>query len=461
LSNKFIPNITSKLSKLLRRWDLLAIFALAVFLRLALFAMSNNQATVNGVLDKCFDCRMYLNMAQSIAGRSVDSELGFFFFGPGYAAFLALMNIVAHGKPGVLILINILISAASCLLIYKLAMKLTRTYAIAIVAAILAAVSYTSIVLSVMVMSDVFYFFLILVFLLIYLEALDSQRTSLFVLAGLIGGYSVLVRSVGQFWPIPMIIIAVAWLWKRGPAVKEKRPFPWKTVGKVALSIGLVMAITLSWMIRNYHVHGVFAPAFTSANGPANVAAVTVERLTGTPSNEVLGNWYTDYQRDTGDSDVTLGELYHIYSSRARQTFDTLGWQMIKTYATLDWENLNEINYMHRILLPKYDNVTIPLEGWIMRHRLNYINLVLSMAAFVILLATGRARIAVVLGSIYFYYAALIGAYRWQYSRHFFPGQIAWAILVSITLVFIGNYVIRSVRRIRARVHSHKDSPTM
>ena len=94
---------------------------------------------------------------------------------------------------------------------------------------------------------------------------------------------------------------------------------------------------------------------------------------------------------------------------------------MIKTYISLDWENLNEINYMHRILVPEYNGVTIPMESWIMRHRLNYLNFILSMAGLVILLATGRARIAVVLGSIYFYYAVMIGAFRWQYSRYFFP----------------------------------------
>lgn len=451
MSNNHIPDISLKLPKFLRRGDLIVIFALAVFLRMALFAASNNQVTTDGVLEKCFDCRLYLNMAQSIANGSSEFENGFFYFGPGYAAFLALMNILAHGKPGILILINILISAASCLLIYKLAMKLTRTYAVALAAAILAAVSYTSIILSLMVMSDIFYFFIMLVFLLIYLEALDSRRMSLFILAGLVGGYSVLVRSVGQFWPVPMIIIAVAWLWNRGSAGEGRRKFPWKTAGKVALSIGLVIAITMSWMIRNYYVHGVFASAITSANGPANVAGVTIERLTGTPSNEVLADWFNDYTRDTGDSVVTLGELYHIYSSRARQTFDTLGWEMIKTYITLDWENLNEINYMHRILVPEYDNVTIPMESWIMRHRLNYINLVLSMAAFVILLATGRARIAVILGSIYLYYAVMIGAYRWQYSRHFFPGQIAWAVLVSITIVFVGTHIVGRIRNFRGK----------
>jgi hypothetical protein len=452
LTNNPIPDMSMKLPRALRRGDLIIIFALAVFLRLVLFAASNNQATTDGVLAQCFDCRLYLNMAHSIANGSGGFEHGFFYFGPGYAVFLALMNLVAQGKPSILILINIIISAVSCLLLYKLAMTLTRSYAVAIAAALLAAVSYTSIVLSLMVMSDIFYFFLMLVFLLTYLRALDARRTSLFVLAGLVGGFSVLVRSVGPFWPIPMIIIAVAWLWKSGRTPDGKHAFPWKTAAKVALSVGMVIAITLSWMIRNYYVHGVFTQAITSANGPANVAAMTIERLEGTRANEVLAGWLDDYKRDTGDSTISLGELFQVYTTRTRQTFDTLGWEMIKTYAKLDWENLTEINYLHRILVPKYNDVTIPMELWIMGHGFNYINIVLSMLGFIILLATGRVRIAVVLGSVYFYYGVMIGAFRWQYSRHFFPGQIAWAILVSITLVFAANHAVKGIRNIRARI---------
>lgn len=441
-------DLESHLPAFLRRGDLIIIFALAVFLRLTLFAASNNQATTDGVLAQCFDCRQYLYMAQDIAHGTPDAEHGFFYFGPGYGVFLAAMNIFALGKPGILILVNIILSSLSCLLLYKLAMKLTQSYAISIIAALLAVVSYTSIGLSLLVMSDTLYFFILLLMLLAFLKALETGRISLFILAGLLGGASVLTRSLGQLWPLLMVLIAVAFLWKRRDIPYVNHSAAWKIAGKTAISAGLVFAMTLAWVIRNDIVHDTPVVAFTSANGPANLAAITIERLTGTPSNEVLAGWTQDYIDATGDSDISLGELLHLRWRRAVGTFDTLGWDMVKTYVSLDWENLNEISYLHRTLVPKYNNTTIPMEIWIMGHGLNYVNFILSMLGLIILFATGRVRTAVILGIIYFYYALLLGAYRWQYSRHFLPGQIAWAILIAVTIVFAGRHLIRAVKYI-------------
>lgn len=434
------------------------IFALAIFLRLALFAASNNQATTDGVLAQCFDCRQYLYMAQDIAHGTPDAEHGFFYFGPGYGVFLAAMNIFAQGKPGILILVNIILSSLSCLLIYKLAMKLTQSYAISIIAALLAVVSYTSIGLSLLVMSDTLYFFTLLLMLLTFLKALETGKVRFFILAGLLGGASVLTRSLGQLWPLLMIIIAVAYLWKRRDLAYLKHSTPWKIAGKVAISAGLILVMTLAWVIRNGIVHDTPVVAFTSANGPANLAAITIERLNGTPSNEVLAGWTQDYIDSTGDSDVSLGDLYHLRWRRAVGIFDTLGWQMVKTYASLDWENLNEISYLHRTLVPKYNNTTIPMEIWIMGHGLNYINFILSMIGLILLFATGRVRIAIILGIIYFYYASLLGAYRWQYSRHFLPGQIAWAILIAVTIYFGSSYILLGIKRIIGRISTEFES---
>ncbi len=435
------------------------IFALAIFLRLALFAASNNQATTDGVLAQCFDCRQYLFMAQDIAHGTPDAEHGFFYFGPGYGVFLAAMNIFAQGKPGILILVNIILSSLSCLLIYKLAMKLTKSYAISIIAALLAVVSYTAIGLSLLVMSDTLYFFLLLLMLLAFLKALETRKVHFFVLAGLAGGASVLTRSLGQLWPLLMILIAIAFLWKRHDIPYLKRTTTWKIAGKIAISAGLVFAMTLAWVIRNDIVHDTPIVAFTSANGPANLAAITIERLTGTPSNEVLADWTQNYIDSTGDSDVTLGDLYHLRWRRAVETFDTLRWPMVRTYLSLDWENLNEISYLHRTLVPKYDNTTIPMEIWIMGHGLNYVNFILSMLGLIILFATRRARIAIILGIIYFYYASLLGAYRWQYSRHFLPGQIAWSILIAVTIVFASTYLIRGIKYLYAKYIPKFGSP--
>ena len=64
----------------------------------------------------------------------------------------------------------------------------------------------------------------------------------------------------------------------------------------------------------------------------------------------------------------------------------------------------------------------------------------------------GVFRVAVIIGGLYAYYAVMIGFFRWQGSRYFFPGQIAWSILIAIVLVFAAGYVISGIRYLMARV---------
>ncbi len=452
MSGEHIGDIPAKLPKGLRRGDLILVFALALFLRLALFAASNDQVGTDHVLDNCFDCRLYLNMANSIAEGTDAYEGGYFFFGPGYAYFLALNDIFFDGRIVLILLVNILLSSFSCLLIYLLGMLLTRSYAVSITAALLAAVSYTSIVLSNMVMSDTLYFFLSLAALTIYLKALSTNRWLLYILAGILTGMAALVRSVGQFWPVVMIVIVLAVL------VRSDRfylPIHLRrhTVVKAAVAILIPVVVMTAWMARNDRVHGVFTMAITSANGPANVAAVTLERREGISSKTIMQNWLDEYKESLDRPELSLGDIYRAYRIHTREVIDSLGWSaVIGTYLSLVWENLTEINYLHRALIPRLNDFTIPLEKKIMGSVLHLLCFLLSIFGVIVLIAKHRCRVAIILGTIYLYYAAMIGSFRWQGSRYFFPGQIAWSILVAVSLVFIGRLFIGAGHRMFAKL---------
>jgi 4-amino-4-deoxy-L-arabinose transferase-like glycosyltransferase len=433
-----------KLWKPFRRGDLFAVFALAVILRLAVFAASNDQIGTQKVLDDCFDCRLYLNMANAItAGTPGNYENGFFYFGPGYAYWLALNNLLFHGHPIPIIIVNILVSALSCVLIYLFAMVLVRSYPVALIAACLAAVSYTSIMLSCLLMSDTVYFFIFTSGLIIYLKALTDGGWSKFALAGVLAGAAILTRSVGQFWPMMMIVIAAVYAYKR-PGMAFPHSFRRKElVARVAVAVAIPLVITTVWMFRNYKTHDVFAMGITSANGPGNLAAVTLERMTGRPAPEIMKDWIDYYMNVNGKSEVTLGETFKIYASRGRWAIDTLKWETFKTYRMLVWDNLNRISYLHRQLLPAANEVTIPLEMKLMESPIHYLNFALSMIGFILLLYTRKFRVAGVLATIFLYYAAMLGFYRWQYSRHFFPGQIACAVLIAYTIVWLWSTITR------------------
>lgn len=437
---------------MLRRRDLIILLLAALTLRAMMFTASYAQVGTSGVFDHCFDCKMYYTMGQAIASADyAGAEFGFFNYGPGYGYFMALNVWLFGARPVMIIMVNIILSSLSCLLIYFLAMRLIRSYAVAIVAGGLLALSYTSILLSCCTLSDTFFFFLFLSALLVYLRALDNGSWMMFVLAGLLTGASVLTRSVGQFWFLMMIILA-ALVALRGDDLTIMHRFRRRElVIKAGAAILIIFIMTGAWMARNYRVHGVATPAITSAIGPANLVAITMERLTGKGSNEVLGQWVQEYLTATGKTEAPLGELFKLYTQKARQGIDSLGWRVYATYFSVMWGNLNEINYFHRLLIPQQDGFTIPIERKIKTSGENYLSFILSMAGLVILLWRRQLHAAMTLGGIYLYFASMIGFFRWAGSRYFFPGQIAAVILIAVALVWAGSSIAELVRRRFAR----------
>lgn len=438
-----------RLWKPFRRGDLIAVFALAVILRLIMFAASNNQVGTQKVLDGCFDCTLYFNEGKAIAaGTPALFENCNFYFGPGYPLFLALNDLVFHGHIFYFIVVNIILAGLTAILIYRFAVMLSAPYSVALVASLLSATSYTSINLSCYIMSDIFFFCIFLWALILYLKGLSGGRWGWFIASAVLTGYASLTRSIGFFWPLVMIALAFAWhavLNKNhdSPVIRHRNIIP-----KIASAVMIVIIITCGWMYRNYRIHGIFIPAITSATAPSFVAAITLERLTGTDANAVRQGWLSEYRAAVGKEELTLGEVSRVFSDRGYQVIDSLPWEAVKTYLTLVWGNLNEISYLHRLLLPEYNGITIPLERVVMSSPLHYLNFVLSMGGLIFLVVTRRYRTAAILGMIYLYFVLPLGFYRWQYSRHFLPGQIAWTVLDAYLLVWIGTKLGKAGRTI-------------
>jgi 4-amino-4-deoxy-L-arabinose transferase-like glycosyltransferase len=429
-------NIRGILSTLSKRRCLIAVFVIALVLRLTVFFINQAQVGPQSVMENCFDCKLYMNMARSIQIGADLLEHGFFYFGPGYAGFLASNMLIVGDELTALILINILISSISCIFIYLLAMYLTRSYAISVIAAFLSAVSYTSIMLSNYIMSDTLFVLVFLLALLLLLKALFSGKWKFFIWAGIFAAAAMLVRSVGQFWPPVMAFIAFAYTRRKRRGLYDYRFTTGEIIGKVSVPIAIVLVVMSGWILRNYIIHDVPTMGLTSAISPANIAAVTVERLEGKPSNEVLWGWVDDYCSANNKPEATFGELSKVYYSQASLMSDSLGWEYYKTYVLLIWENLNTVCFLHRYLMPEYNYIIIPIEDKIKNTDLKYICVIMSALGLLSLFLMRRFFPAIVLGTTYFYFLASIGSFRWQGYRHFFPGQIAWTILIAVFIVY-------------------------
>ena len=431
-SSEALKVISRTVSNFFKRGDLIALFAAAIIIRIILLAASNNQIGTSGVLDRCFDCRLYLMAAEAFSRGAPVPENALFYFGPGYVYFLGLIIKIIGYYPLLIILTNILISGLGCIFIYNLARLLTRSYPIAIVSGLLACFSYTSITLSCMTMSDTFFFTLVAAALTVFIKALENGRWSYFIAAGLLLGYSVLTRSVGQFWPIMVIIIALIYFWlDTGDGSAKNQKFA-KFGTRILVTVLIILVLAGSWIIRNKRVNDVYALAISGANGPANVAAITIEKITGKYSKETLDEWVDGKLFGQGQ----YGEIYREYRQHAAEVFDTLGAEMIKTYFSVVWDNLNEFNYQHRILVPDYDHFMIPLEHRIKDGWLKFLPLILVIWGCASLIIQRQFRTAAILAAIFIYFILMTGAFRWQGARYSYPAYIAGCIFIASGITF-------------------------
>ncbi|MEW5995389.1 MAG: glycosyltransferase family 39 protein, partial [Candidatus Zixiibacteriota bacterium] len=370
--------------------------------------------------------------------------------GPGYGMFLAAVFRICGIYAVPVLLVQILLSGISCLLLYLLAWLLIQSRAIAILAGVLGAASYTSISLSCLVLSDTWYFFLFLISIILFLRGLECGQWKYFVMTGIIMAGAILTRAIGQFWPIIMVVLAALYR----PASTEQTPSSltlarWR-IAKTMLSIAIVAVITLSWVARNYSLYGL--PLLTQASswGPAKVAAMTLGRLHNSSERESLSKWRQSYEQKHLGEEWTPVTTHHMHLALTDSVLSTYPVEMVSTYLSVAWRNVTDINYLHRVNLPDFNSTLIPWEHRVKQWGLNYLNFIVSMIGLVILGVRRNWRACLVLGVIFFYYAAMVGASQWQGSRLFFPGQIAAAILIAVVIVTFlkaGRVLLMRVRQ--------------
>ena len=433
----------SLLNPVLRHRELTVIFGLALLLRLIQLILALNQIGDHGILEAVPDSKLYLKMAASVLDCSNEAERGFFRFGPGYAVFLAGFLALFGQIALPIVVTQIVLNALACLLIYRLAYLLTRSRSVATVAGLLSASSYTAISLSCTILSDTLFFLLFLTALVLFLEALESGRWRNFILAGLFVGVAILVRPIGQFWPLVFAALAAGYQWLQQSRNWPKRMLPERYWLKVLSTVFIGVAVVSIWIVRNELVHDIPTVSFASSGGPANVAGWTLERIEGRPAKEIRNEWADRYRNEHNKTRLTLADHFRLNLIETRKVLAEHPGEMAITYLDFTWKNVNEINQFHRHLIPQFNNKLVPMERRIRDSGLNKLCFVLSVVGLGLLLFKGQYWCALVLGSVYFYYASLIGFTRWQGSRLFLPGQIAWAILVAVVLIALWRAVNR------------------
>lgn len=149
-----------------------------------------------------------------------------------------------------------------------------------------------------------------------------------------------------------------------------------------------------------------------------------------------IDQWNQEYLLNHNVKTMTMEQNYGWLQHKAGQTFSACPGCVIKTYLKFAWTNLNDVDYLHEDLLPASRSVTNKVQNFVRSNHLNYLSFELSMIGLGILLLVKKFRLFIILATLYGYFLAMIGAFPWQGSRYFYPGQLAADILTAIVMVF-------------------------
>jgi 4-amino-4-deoxy-L-arabinose transferase-like glycosyltransferase len=221
---------------------------------------------------------------------------------PGYAYFLAgVYGVAGQGEArwAAARLANCLLSVASLLLLYLIALRAVGKRA-ALIALVLAALFPTLVWVDGFLLTETLFVCLLLVWTLVTLVALERKTWPYFAASGALLGVLTLVRPTAIFWVLAVaayMLLTKAFRWRRFLAL----------AGVTALAFCLVMA---PWWVRNAALYGHPVWLTTASSNPIAAATSPGYRAGGRPivpfpplaDDEALGRyWATLAQKQIAD----------------------------------------------------------------------------------------------------------------------------------------------------------------
>lgn len=442
-------DILDRLRSVLKaRPEITFLFLAALVVRLGYLILMLSQLTNDQITQLAPDTIRYVGLGKQMLLLHVEDESAVLLFGPGYSAFLAIFFGIFGAAALPVLLAQIILSSISCALIYLLAVELTGSRPVGFIAGLLSALSFTSVSLANFLLSDSLFFFLFSLANLSFLMGLRSGRSRSIVLSGLCLGAAILTRTIGQFWPLVMILFA--FLLPRSP-IEAGLFMSRQSRLRACLAPIIALSIVAIWAGRNASIHGIFSPATSSAGGPATIAALTLSAEEGRNVDKIREEWNEQYRQKRGIGELSFGDTYRVRRDAAREVFRKYPGAMIAQYIRLVGENVNQINELYRVQLPSQAPGILAVMNWVKARSLNFLPFWVSLGGFLTMILYHRWRAFGFLSFTYLYFAAMVGFSQWQGSRLFFPGQIASSMAIAFLIVTAATLMKAGYGRITGR----------
>ncbi len=425
--------LADKLSELsTSKRDIIVIFGTALLLRVLYLLFMADQYTSLVILHLLDDSQTYISIAKYILGVNVAGADDLLLAGPGYGYLLAAVFKLFGFTSWPTLILQIFVSSLGCVYIYKIAQILINNRIVSLIASLLAATSLTSISLSTSILTDSLFFFLLVVAIYYFLLGINRGQWKYFIFCGVLLGISSLVRSVGLFFPA--VLIFIAYVFPLSLSVLSRKSALLRSI----ITSLILIIVALPWAIKNKSEHDIFTVSETGALAARNyLCSKVIYQAESRKSLMELRDWMAAPKTVQGRPE-TARERHDHATTVIKEVFSKYPGTFIKVFFENIFENIGALSTIHTLQLPQFRNLFEIYTEKLFTKGNSLLVFFLSLIGFGLLFRDGKKREALILASIYCYFAFLSGFTYWQGSRIFYPAQLAWVILVAFTLYQIG-----------------------
>lgn len=423
----------------------LTLFAASLSLRAVFLVFVSSNLTSKSIWNLFPDTGVYLIISTYFKSSLPYVEYDLLLSGPGYGFIIYTLSGVVGMNGWAHIIVQILISAATSVLIRQLALHLGLRSKVATFAGYVHAFSLTAIYLSCSLLTETWFVFLSTLALLAFISALKSNRTAHYLAFAFLCFSAAMVRSIAQFYPLVLVaIVLVPAVWNRRFDMRAL----WRPLGFSCLALTLVFL----WSARNYATHGVFTVSETGIRAARMYWIASGISESGADGDilQARETWDKEFETRYPGAEATSKARHDFDMSVVRDSLFKYPGRMLRVYASAAWENVTAPSFFHKILAPQLSPLWNTYSRLATRNT-GAVIVLLTMMGFGIMAMTGSRQAALFLCAFYVFFAATSGVTFWQASRVFFPAEPFWTIGCATALLWIYEKSKNSIRLLRSR----------
>ncbi len=432
------------LQRLLQRakaHPLILLFSVAVILRVLFLSITASQMTTDQIETLSPDTTDYTEAARQLLDSGTVNQKTVAIFGPGYSFFLYLVSLPFGWSPVYLLCVQVLLSSLCAVGIYWLARLLLDNERIALAAGYVYACNVLSISLASAFLSETLFTACLLGGLLLLFQPAQKRFLFSVICSAFLFTIAILTRSQGLFFPAFLLCTtALLLLVKNGQTPYGNKQL-FKKVGACALTCYTIFAL---WTTYN-----TLAQEQPQVSRALPIACMRIGMHINTKQNQTT--WGEEQLR----FDSLLAEQIQLTGKTKENLFGGFATayftdvirakpiQSIRILFSLFNENIHMETGHLQLQLPDWAETVRRWEIFSNRKGLNYRATLFSLVGFFILWGWRKKQQAIMLASIYLYFAILSTFTLWQGNRIMYPAVIAWSMLIAVVLVW-GFDLLRS-----------------